>query len=293
MDHGSPLLRPGRRPAPRRPAAGGLASGATARTGRRSPLAALTPLVPGEDRVLLAEVGRIAGVGRAAAANWRRRHPDFPPPVGGTETSPEFGRSAVVAWLLGHGKIAVPTEAPSAALVVAGAGGGTRRFRLEDPHLLLADDAEDEDRLSGWSTDEDADTLAALSAGTFGLTVKHLTAPGTPPLAALGEARVIDRFRSGSGGLRLTLAWPAGLRGTAASGTAGGLVRHGVAHVGPGEGCVCRRHDCGGVAPVSWCQEHGDAVGPVLEWHPQGGIRCTDLRLGRLAGGSRSRGSTG
>ncbi|MCX4808853.1 hypothetical protein OG594_46190 [Streptomyces sp. NBC_01214] len=157
---------------------------ATAPTGRRSPLAALTPLVPGEDRVLLAEVGRIAGVGRAAAANWRRRDVDFPAQVGGTETSPEFDRATVVAWLLAHGKIAVPTEAPSAALVVAGADGGTHRFRIEDPHLLLANDAEDEDRLSGWTTDEDADALAALSAGTFGLTVKHLATPGAPPFTS-------------------------------------------------------------------------------------------------------------
>ncbi|WP_404962618.1 hypothetical protein [Streptomyces sp. 147326] len=142
--------------------------------------------------------------------------------------------------------------------------------------------------MPGWSTDADADALAALSAGTFGLTVKHLATPGTPPLAVLGEARVIDRFRSGSGSLRLTLAWPAGLRGTAASGARGGPVRHGVAHVGPGEGCVCTRHDCGGAVPASWCEEHGDAVGPVLEWHPGGGIRCTDLSLARLASGSLS-----
>ncbi|WP_405435056.1 hypothetical protein OG373_41055 [Streptomyces avidinii] len=27
-------------------------------------------------------------------------------------------------------------------------------------------------------------------------------------------------------------------------------------------------------------REHDDAVGPVLEWHPGGGIRCTDLLLG-------------
>ncbi|MFE1875032.1 hypothetical protein ACFW9N_29865 [Streptomyces sp. NPDC059496] len=37
-------------------------------------------------------------------------------------------------------------------------------FRVEDPHLLLADDAAGEDHLSGWTTDEDADTLAALTA---------------------------------------------------------------------------------------------------------------------------------
>lgn len=134
--------------------------------------------------------------------------------------------------------------------------------------------------MSGWSTDADADELAALTAGAFGASVGRLTAPGTVPLAVLGEVRVIEWFRSGSGGLRVTLAWPAGLRGTAASGPAGGLVRHGVAYVGPGEGCVCRRHDCGGVVPVSWCAEHGDAVGPVMEWHPEGGIRCTDLSRG-------------
>ncbi|MFJ6485956.1 hypothetical protein ACIQK6_38395 [Streptomyces sp. NPDC091682] len=100
---------------------------------------------------------------------------------------------------------------------------------------------------------------------------------------------MIDRFRSGSGVLRLTLAWPAGLRGTAAPGPAGGVVRHGVAYVGPGESCVCARHGCGGVVPVSWCAEHGDAVGPVLEWHPGGGIRCTDLSRARGLAAARGR----
>ncbi|MFI1152557.1 hypothetical protein [Streptomyces sp. NPDC020817] len=79
------------------------------RPGRRSPLAALTPLVPGADRVAPAQVGRIAGVGRATVAGWRRRHTDFPGRVGRSERHPEFDRPAVVAWLLTHGKIAVPT----------------------------------------------------------------------------------------------------------------------------------------------------------------------------------------
>ncbi|MEU3409483.1 hypothetical protein ABZ766_36810 [Streptomyces sp. NPDC006670] len=48
-------------------------------------------------------------------------------------------------------------------------------------------------------------------------------------------------------------------------------------YAAPGEACVCRRFDCGGVDPVGWCPEHGDDVGPVMEWHPGGGIRCTDL----------------
>lgn len=255
----------------------------TVAAGRRSPLAALTPLVSGEDRVLLSEVARIAGVGRAAVACWRRRHDDFPDPVAGTGVHPQFDHSAVVAWLLAHDKIEAPTGATIATLVLAGAGGASHRFRLDDPCLTLADDAAGEDTLSGWSTDKDADALAALAAGTFGASLRWLTAPGTDPLAVPGEVRVTDRFRSGSGGLRLTLAWPASLRGTAASGPAGGVVRHGIAYAGPDEACGCARHDCGGVVPVSWCPEHGTAVEPVLEWHPGGGIRCTDLSAARAA----------
>ncbi|MFJ3728837.1 hypothetical protein ACIPYQ_40615 [Streptomyces sp. NPDC090045] len=167
--------------------------------------------------------------------------------------------------------------------MLAGAKGASHRFRLDDPWLDLADDAAGEDTLSGWSTDEDADALAALAAGEFGASLGRLAAPGTGPLAVPGEVRVIERFRSGSGGLRVTLAWPAGLRGTAAPGPAGGVVRHGIAYAGPGEACVCARHDCGGVVPESWCAEHGDAVGPVMEWHPEGGIRCTDLSAARSA----------
>ncbi|MFJ8016784.1 hypothetical protein [Streptomyces sp. NPDC096339] len=79
-----------------------------ARTGSRSLLAALTPMVPGRDRVLLAEVARMARVGRAAVVAWRRRHDDFPAPAGGTDVHPQFDRPAVVAWLLAHDKIEVP-----------------------------------------------------------------------------------------------------------------------------------------------------------------------------------------
>ncbi|WP_162688858.1 MULTISPECIES: hypothetical protein [unclassified Streptomyces] len=132
--------------------------------------------------------------------------------------------------------------------------------------------------MSGWLTDADADELAELAAGEFGVSVSRLTAPGTGPLAVLGEVRVIERFRSGSGGLRVTLAWPAGLRGTASSvKPAGGVTRHGVPYAVPGKGCRCERHDCGGLVLMSWCEEHGDTAGPVMEWHPGGGIRCAEL----------------
>lgn len=54
-----------------------------------------------------AGIARLAGVGRAAVSNWRRRHADFPRPVGGTETSPSFALAEVEQWLRGQGKLAV------------------------------------------------------------------------------------------------------------------------------------------------------------------------------------------
>ncbi|MGJ7419546.1 N-6 DNA methylase [Streptomyces cinereoruber] len=60
--------------------------------------------VPAE--VTAAGIARLAGVGRAAVSNWRRRHADFPKPVGGTETSPSFALADVEEWLRVQGKLA-------------------------------------------------------------------------------------------------------------------------------------------------------------------------------------------
>ncbi|MHA5049532.1 N-6 DNA methylase [Streptomyces sp. SD15] len=83
--------------------------------------------------VTSAGIARLAGVGRAAVSNWRRRHADFPKPVGGTETSPAFALAEVETWLRDQGKLAeVPLrervwqqlagnpEGPVTALVHAG-----------------------------------------------------------------------------------------------------------------------------------------------------------------------------
>ncbi|MFE1955534.1 N-6 DNA methylase [Streptomyces sp. NPDC059524] len=56
--------------------------------------------------VTAAGIARLAGVGRAAVSNWRRRHADFPKPVGGTETSPSFALAEVEDWLRAQGKLA-------------------------------------------------------------------------------------------------------------------------------------------------------------------------------------------
>ncbi len=56
--------------------------------------------------VTAAGIARLAGVGRAAVSNWRRRHADFPKPVGGTETSPTFALGDIEHWLRAQGKLA-------------------------------------------------------------------------------------------------------------------------------------------------------------------------------------------
>ncbi|WP_370418375.1 N-6 DNA methylase [Streptomyces sp. QH1-20] len=64
-------------------------------------------MIQNTDRVsvTLAAIARLAGVGRAAVSNWRRRHADFPKPVGGTDASPLFALSEVEGWLKRHDKI--------------------------------------------------------------------------------------------------------------------------------------------------------------------------------------------
>lgn len=59
--------------------------------------------------VTLAEIARIAGVGRAAVSNWRRRHGTFPAPIGGTDTSPQFSLPQVETWLRENKKFKSPT----------------------------------------------------------------------------------------------------------------------------------------------------------------------------------------
>ncbi|MFJ2029623.1 N-6 DNA methylase [Streptosporangium sp. NPDC087985] len=53
-------------------------------------------------QVTAADIARLAGVGRAAVSNWRRRHDDFPQPAGGTATSPAFSLGEIRGWLLSH-----------------------------------------------------------------------------------------------------------------------------------------------------------------------------------------------
>ncbi|MCD0447065.1 N-6 DNA methylase [Glycomyces sp. A-F 0318] len=61
--------------------------------------------------VTAAEIARRAAVTRATVSNWRRRHPDFPEPAGGTTSSPGYDWEAVHVWLTENGKLPEPTAA--------------------------------------------------------------------------------------------------------------------------------------------------------------------------------------
>jgi predicted DNA-binding transcriptional regulator AlpA len=125
--------------------------------------------------VTAAEIARLAGVGRAAVSNWRRRHADFPRPVGGTETSPSFALTDVEEWLRKQGKLAeVPLkervwqqvtghpEGPVTALVHAGCA----LLYLHDRPLawLESSATDDDEQLAGAL----ADHLAQLLGPRFG-----------------------------------------------------------------------------------------------------------------------------
>jgi SAM-dependent methyltransferase len=93
--------------------------------------------------VTAAEVARLAGVGRAAVSNWRRRHDDFPQPAGGTEASPMFRLVDVQNWLRAEGKLGSASgielvwheldaqRGTSVALALAAAG--TRLAERQEP----------------------------------------------------------------------------------------------------------------------------------------------------------------
>lgn len=122
---------------------------------------------PGTDRpteVTAAGIARLAGVGRAAVSNWRRRHADFPKPVGGTETSPAFALRDVEQWLRDQGKLAeVPLRERVWQQLVGHPAGAASALRQAGAVLLLV-----RDRPAAWKqlrgASQDADLTGVLPA---------------------------------------------------------------------------------------------------------------------------------
>ncbi|WP_204010718.1 type I restriction-modification system subunit M/S [Virgisporangium aurantiacum] len=61
--------------------------------------------------VTSADIARLAAVRPSAVTNWRRRHTDFPAPIGGSDKSPTFNLAEVAEWLRRQGR---PLEIPLA-----------------------------------------------------------------------------------------------------------------------------------------------------------------------------------
>ncbi|WP_255511056.1 N-6 DNA methylase [Micromonospora sp. WP24] len=88
-------------------------------------------------RVTAADIARLAGVGRAAVSNWRKRYDDFPVPVGGTAASPQFDLEQVEQWLAGQGK--APSVADEDRLwrnLLAAAADPAEALAAAGEHLL-------------------------------------------------------------------------------------------------------------------------------------------------------------
>ncbi|MEV5317222.1 N-6 DNA methylase [Streptomyces sp. NPDC052687] len=140
--------------------------------------------------VTAAGIARLAGVGRAAVSNWRRRHADFPKPVGGTETSPSFALAEVEAWLRRQGKLA---EVPLRERVwqqLAGHPEGpvTALTHTGCALLLIHDRPTVWLELSAGSDERLAELLPAaleqVMAPRFGTTAPHAARPGRDGEAA-------------------------------------------------------------------------------------------------------------
>ncbi|MBF6353617.1 N-6 DNA methylase [Nocardia higoensis] len=95
------------------------------------------------------EISKLVGVTRATVSNWRKRHEDFPKPVGGTEFRPVFDWNAVQAWLADRGQDAADTPTLSLQTELRSS------LSSEDAQGLLAGLTPSE---SGWVLSEAATT---------------------------------------------------------------------------------------------------------------------------------------
>ncbi|GAA2760144.1 N-6 DNA methylase [Actinopolymorpha rutila] len=169
--------------------------------------------MPDDVLVTAAEVARIAGVGRAAVSNWRKRHIDFPDPVEGSAANPRFVLSAVDTWLREQGKVrelsgrealwrAIDAGRDEPELLELLADVATH---LADPTATVTLPAGVQDALERLADESPADIVEDLCEEVFGLQQRqHLftPAPLTDLMARItaGASTVFDPA-CGPGGL--------------------------------------------------------------------------------------------
>ncbi|TDB95700.1 SAM-dependent methyltransferase [Actinomadura sp. 7K534] len=125
-----------------------------------------------------AEISRLAGVTRATVSNWRRRHPDFPQPSGGTEASPSYDRRQVETWLDARGRLpARSAKDDLRALLHGGTPQAVEAVALYTAHLAGLDT---DKRAQAATLDDDelvamhAEALLATDAGQAGVSATLL-----------------------------------------------------------------------------------------------------------------------
>ncbi|MGW9348675.1 N-6 DNA methylase [Nocardiopsis flavescens] len=151
----------------------------------------------GDVEVTSADIARIAGVKPTAVSNWRRRHDDFPRPVGGTDRSPRFDLAQVEHWLSAHRGAptidpdqrlwqAVDSLRSTAPAESALAWVGTLLLHLHRHHAPPA--ARNTDPRALFEAARTGFTASLAAAG-----LEHLAGPDAPPgthLPALADAAV-------------------------------------------------------------------------------------------------------
>ncbi len=170
--------------------------------------------------VTAADISRLAGVTRATVSNWRRRHPDFPAPAGGTDTSPTYDLDAVRAWLSARGQLPEDTPADELRTALrAHPGDGELALRLLAVVLAAArlDPEEREalpelrdDALLRWArstADDGADDIPGIVDPTYG-------PDAAGPLRALLRCVVTDGAEAATDVLAERLLEDAGGTGT-------------------------------------------------------------------------------
>jgi hypothetical protein len=136
------------------------------------------------DELTAAAIARLAGVGRAAVSNWRRRYPDFPKPVGGSPSSPTFSRVDVEAWLTATGK--------SGQLATAGRTD-TGTHRIGGPTDQL--DIRDREAVQGLHEDLSENSVTSISPAQMLARVMVSLLPrslGTSPAVDDDVAPLVD-----------------------------------------------------------------------------------------------------